>query len=276
MADIDIVLERLVIDKSFRAALSDDPAAALAPYDLNEQDLQLLAGSLADGDDAQRGVEQRTSKSAMVGLLASVAGGGGPPPGADDAQRTNWWKFRGDSASRNQSPIDIDDPAAASKTASLSKSAVSGGNLTSDIRNQDPIGVDSPATSVSVRSGVEAPGPGPEDVAKTREAQNDLGALRSGGTLDDADISVSRDTAPASGPLWDSGGEDARLWPLKFTPGPVSEQAPPAGDVDMDGRTAAPIGDYNADGAARIDKATPLIARTPVAADNDFLTVEDE
>jgi len=76
MADIDIVLERLVNDTSFRAALADDPAAALAAYDLSEPDLQLLAGSLDDGGDAQRGVEQRTSKSAMVGLLASLTGGG--------------------------------------------------------------------------------------------------------------------------------------------------------------------------------------------------------
>lgn len=84
MADIDTVLERLVSDTAFRDRLAADPAAALAGYDLSAADLELLAGSLVEGDTAQRGVEQRTSKSAVLGLLASFAGGGGrggtPPP----------------------------------------------------------------------------------------------------------------------------------------------------------------------------------------------------
>lgn len=77
MADIDTVLERLVTDSAFRQELSEDPAAALASYDLSIDDLKLLASSLDSGDDSQRGVEQRTSKSAVVGLLASLTGGGG-------------------------------------------------------------------------------------------------------------------------------------------------------------------------------------------------------
>lgn len=81
MADIDIVLERLVTDAAFRTALADDPAAALASYALSDADLRLLASSLDDGDRTQRGVEQRTSKSAMVGLLASLTGGGATGPG---------------------------------------------------------------------------------------------------------------------------------------------------------------------------------------------------
>ncbi|MCU1589949.1 MAG: hypothetical protein JWP11_1205 [Frankiales bacterium] len=77
MADIDEVLERLVTDAAFRDRLGSDPAAALAAYDLSTDDLQLLASSLDDSEGQQHGVEQRTSKSAVVGLLASLTGGGG-------------------------------------------------------------------------------------------------------------------------------------------------------------------------------------------------------
>lgn len=77
MADIDTVLERLVTDAGFRTALSEDPAQALSGYDLGKDDLELLASSLDDGDTGQRGVEQRTSKSAVLGLLASLSSGGG-------------------------------------------------------------------------------------------------------------------------------------------------------------------------------------------------------
>ena len=75
MADIDSVLERLVTDAAFRNQLGSDPAAALAGYDLSADDIQLLASSMDDGDSAERGVEQRTSKSAVLGLLASFTGG---------------------------------------------------------------------------------------------------------------------------------------------------------------------------------------------------------
>jgi len=268
MADIDIVLERLVTEPQFRTALAKDPAGALAAYDLNEQDLQLLAGSLDEGDDdAQRGVEQRTSKSAVVGLLASLAGGGGPT-----------------GAIRNQNPIGVDDPAASAKTASLAKVATSGAYST-----------DATTAAGKTGSGIYQGDPGPEDaVAKTREAQNNIGALRPSAPLTDADISVGRDTAPASGPLWDSGEDDARVGHEKWIPGRVSEQAPPVGDIDMDGRTAAPVpadydgdgnpdrtaapvpADYDGDGIKIEIGAAGQRAPIPVAADDDFLTVEDE
>lgn len=77
MADIDIVLERLVTDASFRRQLVQDAAGALSGYDLSEDDVALLASSLDDGDTGQRGVETRTSKSAVLGLLASLGPTGG-------------------------------------------------------------------------------------------------------------------------------------------------------------------------------------------------------
>lgn len=101
MAGIDEVLERLVADGDFRAALARDPAATLAGYDLTRDDIELLASRLDDGDDAERTVEQRTSKSAMLALLSSLAGpggGGAADPGQDriDLLSWDWGETHGD------------------------------------------------------------------------------------------------------------------------------------------------------------------------------------
>jgi hypothetical protein len=72
MAGIDDVLERLITDLGFRRRLREDPAAALAGYDLDEADLELLASQLDDGGGQAHAVEQRTSKSALFGLLAGL------------------------------------------------------------------------------------------------------------------------------------------------------------------------------------------------------------
>lgn len=96
MAGIDEVLERLVGDGDFRAALARDPAAALSGYDLTRDDIELLAGRLDDGDDAERTVEQRTSKSAMLALLSSFAapgGGGAADPGQEDQIEVLSWSW---------------------------------------------------------------------------------------------------------------------------------------------------------------------------------------
>jgi len=127
MADIDTVLERLVTDTGFRQRLAEDPAAALSSYELSTDDLQLLASSLDSGDDAQRGVEQRTSKSAVIGLLASLTGGGsgGVRPGVtnsgDDvvvSSSTKPFTATGtysDGRTGVTNPIGVADPSPASK-----------------------------------------------------------------------------------------------------------------------------------------------------------------
>lgn len=73
VAGIDEVLERLVSEPRFRTALEEDPAAALAGYDLNESDLEVLSAQLDPRAGSSGQVEQRTSKS---GLLAGMMGGG--------------------------------------------------------------------------------------------------------------------------------------------------------------------------------------------------------
>jgi hypothetical protein len=75
MAGVDEVLERLITDLGFRRRLREDPAAALAGYDLDEADLELLASQLDDGGGQAHGVERRTSKAALFGLLSPAVGG---------------------------------------------------------------------------------------------------------------------------------------------------------------------------------------------------------
>ncbi|HEX5588845.1 MAG TPA: Os1348 family NHLP clan protein [Candidatus Limnocylindrales bacterium] len=92
MAGIDDVLERLVTDAGFRARLASDPSAALAGYDLTPSDLQLLSSQLDMTAGSSGGVEARTSKAGLFGLLGGVdelaeaiGGSGAGGAAADDA-----------------------------------------------------------------------------------------------------------------------------------------------------------------------------------------------
>src|SRR6266545_3326047 len=77
MSDFDAVLERLVADPGFRAALAADPARALAGYRLSADEVELLHAQLDTGTGGNRHVEQRTSKASLFGLLSPLAGGAG-------------------------------------------------------------------------------------------------------------------------------------------------------------------------------------------------------
>jgi hypothetical protein len=88
MGDIDSILERLVGDSEFRRQIKEDPAQALAGYDLDSSEREMLVAQLSadDGDDRQ--VEQRTSKSALGSFLAGLVGGGGSQQSGD--QSSSW------------------------------------------------------------------------------------------------------------------------------------------------------------------------------------------
>src|SRR3954468_4451314 len=73
MSDFDTVLERLVVDPGFQAALAANPAAALQGYQLAPEERELLGAQVVAGSGADRTVELRTSKSGVVGLLGPVA-----------------------------------------------------------------------------------------------------------------------------------------------------------------------------------------------------------
>lgn len=84
MSDFDDVLERLVIEPDFRAALTTDPVTALSGYRLSPDELDLLATQLTSDDGGAGGVEERISKASLAGLFAplmslfgNVGGAGG-------------------------------------------------------------------------------------------------------------------------------------------------------------------------------------------------------
>ncbi len=93
MSDFDEVLERLLTDEAFRVALAADPDTTLARFSLDEAERDLLRAQLVSGADSNHLVEDRTSKSTMVGLLGPVlsafgfgASGGGSPGGPSGTQ----------------------------------------------------------------------------------------------------------------------------------------------------------------------------------------------
>jgi hypothetical protein len=91
-SDFDTVLERVLTDQAFLAALAADPSTALAGYRLTTGELDLLRAQVSLGAGAPREVEARTSKASMFGLLAPLehlagfghdapAGSAAAPPG---------------------------------------------------------------------------------------------------------------------------------------------------------------------------------------------------
>lgn len=74
MRDFDAVLERLLTDPSFAAALAADPAAALAAYRLDPDEVQLLHTQVGGDPGGQRAVEMRANQSSLFGMLAPLAG----------------------------------------------------------------------------------------------------------------------------------------------------------------------------------------------------------
>jgi hypothetical protein len=84
MSDFDEVLERLVTDPAFQAALRADPEAALRGYRLDPQERAVLLSQLDLGAGADHAVEERVSKSGVFGLVGPVLSGlglGAPPEG---------------------------------------------------------------------------------------------------------------------------------------------------------------------------------------------------
>jgi hypothetical protein len=82
MSDFDKVLERLVGDPTFQVALAADPASALAGYNLDAGERELLATRLETGPGGDRLVETRTNKSGVAGLLGPVVASFGVAAGS--------------------------------------------------------------------------------------------------------------------------------------------------------------------------------------------------
>jgi hypothetical protein len=74
MSDFDAVLERLLTDPAFAAALAADPDAALSGYALAAGEAGLLRGQVSpDAGAGRAAVEKRTTKSSMIGLVSAFA-----------------------------------------------------------------------------------------------------------------------------------------------------------------------------------------------------------
>jgi hypothetical protein len=74
MSDFDTVLERLLADPSFAAALSADPAGVLAGYRLSADEAALLHSQVTGDAGGQSAVETRANQSSAFGLLTPLAG----------------------------------------------------------------------------------------------------------------------------------------------------------------------------------------------------------
>jgi hypothetical protein len=83
MSDFDVVLERLVCEPAFRAALAADPARALTGYALSPGEVELLHAQLGADTATDSRVEQRTSKAGLFGLAGALGGVGHLAGGAD-------------------------------------------------------------------------------------------------------------------------------------------------------------------------------------------------
>jgi hypothetical protein len=78
MSDFDVVLERLLAEPSFCAALAADPDTTLAGYRLDAGEIEVLRSQYCGDTCADSApVETRTNKSSTFGLLAPFAAMGG-------------------------------------------------------------------------------------------------------------------------------------------------------------------------------------------------------
>lgn len=77
MSDFDTVLERLLGDAPFAAALAADPSVALAAYRLDADEAALLHSQVTGDAGGNSAVEERTSKSSTFGLLSPIMALGG-------------------------------------------------------------------------------------------------------------------------------------------------------------------------------------------------------
>jgi hypothetical protein len=73
MSDFDVVLERLLSEPAFAAALATDPGAALSGYQLGPDEVELLRSQVStDAGGGLTAVETRTNKSSTFGLFSAV------------------------------------------------------------------------------------------------------------------------------------------------------------------------------------------------------------
>jgi hypothetical protein len=85
MSDFDTVLERLVTDPAFAAALAANPDGALAGYRLSPDEVDLLHSQVGGDAGVERGVEVRANQSSVFGMLSPLTGLAGGLTGIGEA-----------------------------------------------------------------------------------------------------------------------------------------------------------------------------------------------
>jgi hypothetical protein len=77
MSDFDDLLERLLLEPEFKAALAADPNRVLDGYRLTPEERGVLLAQVSTDVGTGTRVEERISKAGMAGLLSAFSGGGG-------------------------------------------------------------------------------------------------------------------------------------------------------------------------------------------------------
>jgi hypothetical protein len=73
--DLTTIISRALTDEEYRAQLLADPDAALADYDLDETEEQMVRNLPADAfDELTMDLEDRQSKSGFIGGLSLMGG----------------------------------------------------------------------------------------------------------------------------------------------------------------------------------------------------------
>lgn len=171
MSDFDAVLERLVTDPGFQAALRADPDAALRGYQLEPEEREVLAAQVDLGAGADHAVEERVSKSGVFGLVGPVVSGLG-------LGATAGTQVYGEVASQSSGLLGVarDDPSEV--VASVGDATPEGQGALGTLGGVPPIG----STAADYHTWVDADGDGQGDMYRAVE--------RGGGGVD---IYVDRD-----------------------------------------------------------------------------------
>lgn len=232
VSDFDEVLERLLSDPGFAAALAADPAGTLAGYRLEPDEVALLHTQVGGDSGGQSGVEVRANQSSLFGMLSPLTGLAGALPGYFDPGPS------GASAAVGLGP-------AGDGTAGMgSREPIQGmGPRPDPVQGMGPPGAEPPGAGPSgagAAGSAPSGGPVPSGLADALGAGTGDGPVGNGlaGVLEDSEPGFGSAGPPQSGPP--QSGPPPTFPPPTSQPPPGSPPAVPDGyqawvDTDGDG-----------------------------------------
>jgi hypothetical protein len=239
LSDFDEVLERLVTDPAFQAAVQADPGRALAGYHLEPDERALLATQLDAGAGEERTVEMRVTKSGVLGLVGPVVSAMGFLNGPSSSTPTATGTFGvvpRDEGTFDPGPYDS-DPGPATETFGEAPSATQAFGVVDDAQ---------PRVAAGYATSVDADGDGTWDASTAYERSDggvDIHVDADGdgrvdfigrdynrdGLVDEADLDTDGDGVMDTR-MYDDNGDG---WLDR------SERIPPPGDVQTFGQAPA-------------------------------------